>query len=158
MRLARNGRGAYCVLIAKSCTSCGRLKMASEYRVSRAQCKACDAEVARVYRKNNPVTKEQKSFQHRYTLYRLRPSDIEKMFESQNNKCFRCKKPFDFTKTKEIHIDHDHTCCPGPKSCGKCVRGIVCKACNISDGMFEGDLVRIRNFYESYLERSNASE
>ena len=23
-------------------------------------------------------------------------------------------------------VDHDHKCCPGKKSCGKCVRGILC--------------------------------
>lgn len=27
-------------------------------------------------------------------------------------------------------VDHNHSCCSGPKSCGKCVRGIICKACN----------------------------
>lgn len=27
-------------------------------------------------------------------------------------------------------IDHDHRCCPGERSCGQCVRGIVCRACN----------------------------
>lgn len=27
-------------------------------------------------------------------------------------------------------IDHDHDCCKGVYSCGKCVRGIVCYYCN----------------------------
>jgi len=27
-------------------------------------------------------------------------------------------------------VDHDHKCCPGRKSCGKCLRGILCQPCN----------------------------
>jgi hypothetical protein len=26
--------------------------------------------------------------------------------------------------------DHDHECCPGRRSCGHCVRGVVCATCN----------------------------
>jgi|11_taG_2_1085331.scaffolds.fasta_scaffold00036_19 hypothetical protein len=32
-------------------------------------------------------------------------------------------------------LDHDHTCCPtGGKSCGKCVRGVICQQCNTAEG------------------------
>lgn len=27
-------------------------------------------------------------------------------------------------------IDHDHACCDGIKTCGKCIRGILCTNCN----------------------------
>jgi hypothetical protein len=35
------------------------------------------------------------------------------------------------------HIDHDHRCCPGKKSCGKCIRGILCQKCNAALGLVD---------------------
>lgn len=38
------------------------------------------------------------------------------------------------------HIDHDHACCDGPsRSCGKCVRGILCHLCNAGLGCARDD-------------------
>lgn len=33
-----------------------------------------------------------------------------------------------------IHIDHDHACCPGTRSCGSCIRGGLCEKCNMAVG------------------------
>lgn len=37
------------------------------------------------------------------------------------------------------HVDHDHACCPTTRTCGKCVRGILCRGCNIGLGNFRDD-------------------
>lgn len=36
-----------------------------------------------------------------------------------------------------LAIDHDHRCCSGTKSCGKCVRGALCRIHNTMAGFFE---------------------
>lgn len=48
-------------------------------------------------------------------------------------------------------IDHDHKCCPGVHSCGKCVRGLLCNNCNTGIGMMADDPARLRSA-ANYLE------
>lgn len=57
------------------------------------------------------------------------------MHESQGHACKICRR------VVELHIDHDHACCPRQdnqsRSCGKCVRGLLCRACNHGLGNFQ---------------------
>lgn len=36
----------------------------------------------------------------------------------------------------KMHMDHDHSCCDDERSCGKCLRGILCEAHNTGLGKF----------------------
>lgn len=40
-------------------------------------------------------------------------------------------------------VDHDHSCCPGATSCGRCVRGFLCPGCNTALGMMGDDSARL---------------
>jgi hypothetical protein len=47
---------------------------------------------------------------------------------SMGSTCYRCG--LEALKGQMRHIDHDHDCCPGSYTCGKCVRGVLCAPCN----------------------------
>ena len=47
-------------------------------------------------------------------------------------------------RTLPLVIDHDHACCPGKRSCGRCIRGLLCDLCNRGLGMFKDDPIRLR--------------
>ena len=50
-----------------------------------------------------------------------------KLLFEQNGVCKACRRVPD---ARGFCVDHDHKCCPGPTSCGKCVRGLLCGKCN----------------------------
>jgi len=39
--------------------------------------------------------------------------------------------------TENLSVDHDHSCCPGEHSCGKCIRGFLCRTCNFAEGLLK---------------------
>lgn len=52
------------------------------------------------------------------------------------------------------NIDHDHNCCSGAHSCGKCIRGIVCNLHNLGMGFFNDNPLLLRAAAD-YLEQYN---
>ena len=68
--------------------------------------------------------------------YSLSAEDYEKMYNVQEGKCKICKTVL----PARAHIDHDHSCCPGKASCGKCIRGLLCTNCNTGLGQFKNKI------------------
>lgn len=54
--------------------------------------------------------------------------------------------------------DHDHDCCPGKRSCGRCVRGALCGPCNRAIGLMQDDPDRLIAAAAYLLQRVNVLE
>lgn len=64
--------------------------------------------------------------------------DFAGMWAAQDGRCYLCDEELPRDR-KQVHIDHDHTCCPPNKSCEYCRRGLACQACNTGIGCFRDD-------------------
>lgn len=69
-------------------------------------------------------------------LHRIPLEKFQAMVAAQGGVCAICKRP----PRRKLTVDHDHDCCPGYKSCGKCYRALLCETCNAALGLF-GDNV-----------------
>ena len=152
----------------KTCTRCGLVKPVEEFQKQwnsqrkkhyrMAQCKPCRNEGRRVTeprRSNDPELVKRREryandpeFRRRLLSgqYKARHGitldERDAMLAAQGNCCAVCK-------TTEPpghgwHLDHDHRCCPEYRSCGKCVRGILCHNCNLALGHAGDSIERLQ--------------
>lgn len=102
--------------------------------------------------------------------YGLSEEQFEQLLKDQDGRCAICQVVF--SSKDAPAIDHDHSCCP-PRghnakyssayqgrpmtTCGRCVRGLLCKKCNIGLGMFDDNserLISAINYLETWNPRS----
>jgi hypothetical protein len=69
-------------------------------------------------------------------LYNISAEEYYQMLEDQEGGCAICGKTPE-EEGRKLAVDHDHACCPGKKSCGMCVRGLLCLICNRFVGNWE---------------------
>jgi hypothetical protein len=148
----------------KTCTKCLETKEVSEFAVRnrnkkqrlQAHCKSCNKiyrslnkEHERVYRKDyrkrTPILQKDKMLKYSYGITHKEYQDL---VIQQENTCAICKN---FCEV--LVVDHDHSCCPGPKSCSKCIRGLLCRTCNLGLGYFKDNNKYLENALK-YLKRN----
>jgi hypothetical protein len=88
-------------------------------------CKPCHSLTMAKWRKQN---KEKIRAIGRAYSYKLSSVQYTELMTSQKGKCAICK--IEFTERIKPHVDHNHSCCPTQKTCGKCIRGLLCTKCN----------------------------
>lgn len=72
------------------------------------------------------------------------------LVNAQGDSCAICGTDNPGGKWNKWCVDHDHSCCPGQKTCGNCVRGLLCIRCNTGLGMFADNIYNMQSAI-SYL-------
>jgi Recombination endonuclease VII len=84
----------------------------------------------------SPESRKKSKRKYRISCYGLTQDDFDLLLKIQGYACGMCRELF--AEGQLIHVDHDHECCRVKnRSCGKCVRGLLCHACNIALGHIE---------------------
>ena len=101
----------------------------------RAHCRACNVTYRMAY------------------AYGMTMDDFHALFDEQGRLCAICRTD---APGQYWCVDHDHACCAdGTRTCGACVRGIICDPCNVGLGRFADSPERLRAA-AAYLERTAA--
>lgn len=74
---------------------------------------------------------------HRATAERYKLTTAE-VIKRDLGVCDLCGGPP--AKGRSLHVDHDHACCPGGRTCGQCNRGFLCQTCNMGLGSFKDSI------------------
>lgn len=106
--------------------------------------------------RDDPERRAVASRKHLYKRkYGFTIEDYDRLVAAQGGGCAICHGP-PFGQHRYFNFDHDHACCPGEESCGKCIRGLLCSRCNTAIGLLLEDPVRLESAME-YLAKWRAS-
>lgn len=104
-----------------------RARSRARYRADPEKHKAYVA----AWQKRNPEKVAAYQRKHRYNLPL---GAYEEMLAAQDGRCRICGEA-----DKRLVVDHNHAHCSGRRSCGRCVRGLLCMQCNAALSRVEND-------------------
>lgn len=157
---------------SKYCPGCDTVKVKSDFHKNNRRkdgvcwvCKSCSAdyrkdqykkhrqsEINGVYKWRTNQVEYLRQYERKRTLrrYGLTLESYEVLLSSQAGRCAICGTP---STIRNLSVDHDHRCCPDhKKSCGRCVRGLLCDRCNQVIGLLD-DNPELAVSVASYLEK-----
>ena len=113
----------------------------------RSICKDCHAVWMKKYNsehqeENREKQKHRDAKRPKGSRHNIDQKTYNEMLNKFDGKCWACKE------NPATHVDHDHNCCPTTYSCGKCVRGLLCRACNLAYGMLGESRLRVEKLLE----------
>ena len=102
--------------------------------------------------RQSPESRKKSNRKYRIARYGLAQEDFDLLLKVQGYACGMCRTPFE--QGQLIHVDHDHACCREKnRSCGECLRGLWCHACNIALGHIERRYAMARAYLDSHSVR-----
>lgn len=117
---------------------CPRCKERERDESKSGYCRPCRREYDREYRRRTNYYKGRQ-----FRLHGITEEIFASVLDAQGGRCAICKTADTGTRNRWA-IDHDHSCCPsGSRSCGKCIRGILCLGCNTALGIMKDDTGRL---------------
>lgn len=91
--------------------------------------------------KDDPVVRARWAKAYKFVRLGITEDDFDRLLERQDYACGMCHQPFGDAYP---NVDHNHECCPPPsrrngqtRTCGKCIRGLLCFRCNTALGYIE---------------------
>ena len=81
------------------------------------------------------MAKEDPFYSHRKALrelYKTTKEWYDAKLAEQEGHCALCdaRQQTEKGESKRLSVDHNHSCCPTKRACGKCNRGLLCFNCN----------------------------
>lgn len=161
-----------CPACRSTCTDCGKPKNPED---SHTQCDTCrSAGKICTTCKVNPTLQNRRECwgclsangegaKGRDRVYNLQTGWFDQKLAEQNGVCEISGQPETSVskrtgRTYPLAVDHDRNCCPGNRSCGKCLRGLIRRNLNAALGMFgdDPDLLRAAaDYIEHYRKEQN---
>lgn len=92
-------------------------------------------------------------FDHIRRKFHTTKTNLLVLLSTQNNRCC-CGFVFNVNrKGLRPCLDHDHNCCRYGGSCGRCIRGLLCRRCNFVLGAYESrnDVHLLPEYLKHYL-------
>ena len=126
-----------------------RLTQKTRKRIYYYECKPCynerlrNSEASKKYHRDRVrQSRKDDPYKHRNWELKKRHKINNEIFnrklEEQNGVCAICGGLG--VNKNYLTVDHDHQCCDSDKSCGKCLRGLLCNLCNVGLGAFKDNL------------------
>jgi hypothetical protein len=102
--------------------------------------------------RRTPEQKERRWTSDLLKRYGLSLDGYKALLVQQDGGCAICGTTEPNGPGSRFQVDHDHVCCPGSGSCGKCIRGLLCSSCNTLIGLAKEDPQRLLSAV-AYLQR-----
>lgn len=117
----------------------------------------CDPERERATKRTYYLANREKFRDNNLKKYGLTFASYTALLAKQDGRCAICGTDKADNRGSRFHVDHNHRCCPGKKSCGKCIRGLLCEDCNLGLGKMKDDPRNLQNA-AAYLWSRNGNQ